>query len=182
MARYILWIFPLFLALELYVLVLVAAELGVLATIGLMLLSMAAGLFLLRLHGASLIMKLQQNIMQDAVPDSPFFDGLCLMAAGWLFLFPGFVSDFIALLLLLPFVRRAMLALLAGRVGKNKFSQTGRETVYTRTGYMDETGRMVWKESTTVSDRGQKTDQERSPDTVIIDCDAEDVTKQKKGE
>lgn len=177
MARYILWIFPLFFALELYVLVLVAAQVGALATIGLVLLSTAAGLFLLRLYGVSLAMKLQQSLMQGALPGASLFDGLCLMAAGWLFLLPGFVSDFIALLLLLPIVRRGMLALLAGYL-KDKGGSG--QTVHTRTGYMDEDGRMVWRETTTLSDDGQDSEQRRPGSTVIIDCDAEDVTKRDK--
>ena len=174
MGRYILWSIPLFFALELYVLVLVAAHAGVLATIALVLLSTAAGMFLLRLYGVSLAMKLQQSMAQGALPGSPLFDGLCLMASGWLFLLPGFVSDFIALLLLLPFVRRGMLALLAGYM-KGK-GATG-HTVHTQTGYMDENGRMVWKESTTVAEDAQELEQKRANSAVIIDCDVQDVTK-----
>lgn len=177
MARYILWIFPLFFALELYVLVLVAAQVGALATIGLVLLSTAAGLFLLRLYGVSLAMKLQQSLMQGALPGGSLFDGLCLMAAGWLFLLPGFVSDFIALLLLLPIVRRGMLALLSGYL---KDRGGAGQTVHTQTGYMDEDGHMVWKETTTLSDDEQESDPRRPSSTVIIDCDAEDVTKRDK--
>lgn len=177
MARYILWIFPLFFALELYVLVLVAAQVGALATIGLVLLSTAAGLFLLRLYGVSLAVKLQQSLMQGALPGGSLFDGLCLMAAGWLFLLPGFVSDFIALLLLLPIVRQGMLALLSGYL---KDRGSAGPTVHTQTGYMDEDGRMVWKETTTLSDDEQESGPQRPGSTVIIDCDAEDVTKRDK--
>jgi len=40
----------------------------------------------------------------------PLFDGLCLLIAGFLFLFPGFISDFIAIPFLIPVFRHWLYA------------------------------------------------------------------------
>ncbi len=178
MPRMIVWIIPGFFVLELYVLVMVASHVGVLATMGLLLLSCAAGMLLLRVYGLSMSMKMRQDLMQGVLPENPLINGLCLTAAAFLFMFPGFVSDFIAVLLLLPAVRRWLLALLLSRMGDGR----GGATVHTQTGYMDEQGRMVWRDSSDESWREPGPQDPQSKGSVIIDCDAKDVTKQDKKE
>ena len=50
------------------------------------------------------------------MPVAAGFDSLCLLVAGGLFILPGFVSDALALLLLLPPVRLGLRVLLARRL------------------------------------------------------------------
>lgn len=100
----------LFPALELWVLILVGKEIGALAAIALVALSTVAGLVLLRLRGLHIARGMQAELASGRIPSNPIADTFCLMAAGCLFLFPGFVSDALAVLLLIPFVRRALLA------------------------------------------------------------------------
>lgn len=175
MPRMLVWIIPGFFVLELYVLVMVASHVGVLATMGLLLLSCVAGMLLLRIYGLSMSMKMRQNLMQGVLPENPLINGLCLTLAAFLFMFPGFVSDFIAVLLLLPAVRRGLLAFFLSRMNVQ-----GGATMHTQTGYMDENGRMVWKDSSDESWRETEQQNPKNQGSVIIDCDAKDVTEQDK--
>jgi UPF0716 protein FxsA len=84
----------------------VAGLIGPWPVFGLTLLSMAAGAALLRMQGWRLMAALRDPAAD--MPGREIFDGLCLAVAGFLFIVPGFFSDFIALLLLVPQMRRVV--------------------------------------------------------------------------
>lgn len=178
--------FILFPALELYVLILVGSEIGALATIGLVFLSMMAGLALLKARGAHLLARFQEGAAQGRIPPNPVFDTLCLMAAGWLFIFPGFVSDAIALALLLPVTRQGLVYLLKRFMASHGFAGT----VHTQTAYRDSEGNVTWT-CTTVNDPppqsgrlsgGYAGEGRRNPGQVIIDCDVEETSPEDASE
>ena len=116
MHRFIPWLILLFPALELWVLIKVGKEVGALATVALVILAMFVGLWLLRLRSARIAKNMQMELASGHIPSTPIVDTFCLMIAGWLFVFPGFVSDILAVLLLIPFVRKALFALLAAKL------------------------------------------------------------------
>jgi UPF0716 protein FxsA len=160
MGRYLLWTIPLFPVLELYILIQVGTELGVLTTVALVLLATAAGFFLLHLCGAGLTITLRKNLAQGQLSAGPLFDGFCLMVAGWLFLFPGLLSDFIALLLLLPPIRYCLLRLLS-TYGKHLGNTD--PTIHIQTVYRDRNERIIRQDGS-------------RPHAVIIDVDVEEAS------
>ena len=91
--------------LEIAVFIQVGEAIGLLATIALFLAARAAGLILLRAAGFSALIRTQRQVNQGIVPVREGFDALCLVLAGFLLLLPGFVTDVLALLLILPPVR-----------------------------------------------------------------------------
>ena len=91
--------------LEIAVFIQVGEAIGLLATIALFLAAGAAGLILLRAEGFSVLIRTQRQVNQGIVPVREGFDALCLVLAGFLLLLPGFVTDVLALLLILPPVR-----------------------------------------------------------------------------
>lgn len=94
--------------------VIVGRWLGVLATLGLVVLAAAAGMAVLRRTGLKVLtgrgLGSRANSQAEAIGD-----GLLLAIAGVLLLIPGFVGDVIALVLLLPPVRKLILSVLAKR-------------------------------------------------------------------
>lgn len=69
------------------------------------------GFSLLRASARSLMPKPPDNVQNGGnAPDQSAFDGLCLMIAGFLFIFPGFISDFLALPFLIGPVRHYLFA------------------------------------------------------------------------
>ncbi len=163
----------LFPVLELYVLITVGGRIGALNTIALVILSTMAGLALLRLRGARILSRFQEEAARGCVPSSPLMDTLGLMAAGWLFLFPGFVSDILALLLLIPATRHGLASLLRRRMESGLF----RGTVHTHYARRDENGNVTWTCSTTSESLDRQ--EIASRNNVIIDCEPEHSGKNK---
>ena len=90
---------------ELAVLIVVGHAIGVLATIGLLILSSLVGTALLRREGARTLGAFVEALRARRPPHRELLDGMLITAAGVLVVVPGFVSDFLGLLLLLPPIR-----------------------------------------------------------------------------
>lgn len=103
---------------ELYVIVQVAGELGVLATIVLVMVVSAAGAWLCKREGLSLFRRIQGEVGAGRVPTTSLVDGFLVLFAGALLLTPGFVTDALGLLLLLPPFRVGVRALLVRRFAR----------------------------------------------------------------
>lgn len=87
---------------ELYVIVQVAGGIGVLETIGLLIVVSVVGAWLVKREGMSVLRKVQQELGQGNVPTKQLVDGALILFAGALMLTPGFVTDSAGVLLLLP--------------------------------------------------------------------------------
>jgi UPF0716 protein FxsA len=88
--------------------ILVGKAIGVLATLGLVLFGMIAGSILLRRQGMATLMKVQAEVAAGRVPARPIAEGAVLAVAALLIIIPGFVSDIVGILLLIPPVREAL--------------------------------------------------------------------------
>jgi len=95
---------------EIAVFIQAGAVIGLWPTIGLVVVSAVAGTWLLRQQGLATLARAQQSLEQNQLPVTELFDGLCLLIAGVLLLTPGFVTDGIGLVLLIPAVRAVLRA------------------------------------------------------------------------
>jgi UPF0716 protein FxsA len=100
---------------ELYVFVQVAGWIGFWSALGLLILVSLGGLWLVKLAGLSALRRAQVQVANRQVPAASVADGLALLLAGLLLLFPGFVTAVAGLLLLLPPVRAGVRSLLTRR-------------------------------------------------------------------
>lgn len=104
---------------ELTVLVVVGRAIGVLATVGLLVLASLLGAVLLRREGGRALGAFVTALRTRRLPHRELFDGMLIAAAGILIVLPGFISDALGLLLLLPptraVARRWILRLAARR-------------------------------------------------------------------
>lgn len=96
--------------LEIATFVIVAAQIGVLRAFGLLLLAGLAGGVLLRQAGRSQMNRLRAALAEGTGRLEIKDLGLVYLLAGVLLLIPGFLTDILALLLLIPPVRRALAA------------------------------------------------------------------------
>lgn len=101
---------------EIAVFVLVGSQIGVLATIGLVLLTAASGAMLLRIQGFAIVSRLRSEIDAGRVPGRELASGVMILAAGLLLLTPGFITDTIGLLLFIPPLRERLWSFLSRRV------------------------------------------------------------------
>lgn len=99
--------------LELYVIVQVAGGIGVLNTIGLLILVSAVGAWLVKREGLGVLRRVQEQLDRGGLPHKEVLDGFLILGAGALLLTPGFLSDVIGILLLLPPVRAAIRGVVA---------------------------------------------------------------------
>jgi len=90
---------------ELYVLIKVGSFIGALPTIVLTLLTAALGIWLVRLQGLGVLARVGRSLAADELPALDLMDGALLLVAGLFLLLPGFVTDALGFLLLIPPVR-----------------------------------------------------------------------------
>ena len=98
---------------ELYVLLQVGQAIGVLPTIGLLILDSILGSMLMRSQGRVVWRRFNEAVAAGRVPAREVLDGVLVIFGGALLLTPGFATDVFGLVLLLPptraLVRRALL-------------------------------------------------------------------------
>lgn len=85
--------------------IIVGKEIGVLATLALIILSMVVGFTLLRIEGITLLAKMQKELADGRVPNRELAHGALLIFAAFLLIIPGFVTDIIGILLFIPQIR-----------------------------------------------------------------------------
>ena len=105
---------------ELYVLIQVGQVIGVLDTLGLLLLVSIVGAWLAKREGVGVLRRMQAAVNAGRVPGTELVDAFLILLAAALMLTPGFLTDIVAILLLLPpvraGVRRALRRRLARRI------------------------------------------------------------------
>ena len=99
--------------LEMYILIEVGSFIGALNTIGLVLLTALLGLILLRQQGFRTLLNARNKLMQAELPAEEIVTGIFLAIGGALLLTPGFVTDFIGFMCLLPFTSRLLISQIA---------------------------------------------------------------------
>ncbi len=96
--------------------ILVGEAIGVLPTLGLVLLGMAAGVLLLRRQGVATLMRLRAELATDRPSARPLAEGALLAFAALLILVPGFITDLVGILLYVPVIREFFWRGVRGRV------------------------------------------------------------------
>ncbi len=95
---------------EIYFLIEVGQEIGALTTILLCILTAAIGAILLKIQGILTLMRAREKLRLGEIPADNLLEGLILLVAAVLLLTPGFITDVIGFLCLVPSLR-SMLAL-----------------------------------------------------------------------
>ncbi|ALM52843.1 FxsA family protein [Halomonas huangheensis] len=109
-------IFTIFALLDFTVLFSVGSEIGLLPTVGLVLATGFIGLHLIRREGVATFARAQQRMANGEIPSSELLTGAALIFGGALLMAPGFLSDALGFMCLIPNARRLMGKLL-GKVG-----------------------------------------------------------------
>lgn len=91
--------------LEIAVFIRAGEAFGFWPTVGAIIATAVIGAALVRWQGISTLMKAQQAVAEHRFPVEEVFDGFCILFAGALLITPGFVTDTIGFLLLVPPLR-----------------------------------------------------------------------------
>ncbi|BDX02654.1 MAG: FxsA family protein [Marinomonas sp.] len=108
--RFALLLFILVPIVEMTVLIQVGSKIGALATVGLVFLTAIIGVTLIRKQGLETSLKAQEKMRRGELPAAEVAEGVMLIFAGLCLLIPGFVTDAIGALLLVPPLRKLFAA------------------------------------------------------------------------
>lgn len=110
---------------ELWLLIEIGGEIGVLPTVGLLLLAGVVGVQVLRYQGFSTLKRARQRLDQGELPGQELVEGLLLGLGGILLIMPGFLTDGVGLCLILPPSRRVAARWLLGSGRLQAFGREG---------------------------------------------------------
>lgn len=109
MLRILFFLFIIIPLLELWLLIEVGSGIGGLSTIALCLLTAALGGFLIRWQGMSTLLDAQKRMAHGEIPAGHGFHGLMIAFSGLMLFTPGFITDSIGFLLLVPPLRQLLI-------------------------------------------------------------------------
>lgn len=126
---FILFGIVLYIYFELSLLVSVGSAIGVFPMILLLITISFVGLWLVKLRGAYTFYRIRQDLASGKLPTEAVISSILFMFAGVLLIIPGFLSDILAILCVLPISRQFIQAMLVkffkNRVNFSAFSQGG---------------------------------------------------------
>lgn len=113
------WLFWLFLAIpiiEIALFIQVGGLIGLWPTLAIVILTAVAGTLLMRSQGAHAWIEIQRSFAEFRDPTRPLAHGVMILVAGMLLLTPGFFTDTLGLLLLIPGIRDLVMRQVSRRV------------------------------------------------------------------
>ena len=90
---------------ELFIIIWASAYIGLWSMIGLIILTGCIGATLARRQGLETVRRAQISMQNGQLPGEALIDGICILIGGLGLLMPGFITDIIGFILLLPFTR-----------------------------------------------------------------------------
>jgi UPF0716 protein FxsA len=108
----------LFVAAEIAAFAAVAAQIGFLWALGLLVLVSALGPFVVRRVGVGVMVHTQQRLARGEVPTRELLDGLVVLLAGVMICVPGFIGDALGLLLMISPVRHLLIRAAGHRMAR----------------------------------------------------------------
>ncbi len=103
---------------ELWLLIKIGGEIGILPTLALLVVDSILGAALARSQSRAAWERFNRALAAGRVPGREVFDGAMIILGGALLLTPGFITDVFALILLIPPTRSALRSLLVRSVSK----------------------------------------------------------------
>jgi len=112
-------------ATELYILIEVGQKIGGLTTIGIIILTGIIGAYLVKNQGFIILKKIQNDLNEGIMPGDNLIQGAIILAGGVFLLTPGFVTDIVGFILLIPvsrnIVKKYLLKWLKGKIKEGNF-------------------------------------------------------------
>ena len=95
---------------ELFVLIEVGQSIGALSTIALAIFTAVLGLYLLKQQGRDVASRINDALRHQVVPTVESMEALILLFCAILLITPGFITDIVGFLALIPVIRKAICA------------------------------------------------------------------------
>ena len=115
-------------ALEIFFMIKIGGKIGALNTVSLIFLTAIVGVFYARIQGIQTLRSGIVNLYQNKAPIYELLSGASIAFASLLLIVPGFFTDLIGFLLLIPFTRKILFKILI-----NKRSVEGKDSKINKT-------------------------------------------------
>ena len=92
-------------AFEIFLMIKIGAKIGALNTIALVFLTAIIGIYFAKIQGLQTLKSGMLNLYENKVPINELLSGASIAFAAMLLIFPGFFTDLVGFLLLVPFTR-----------------------------------------------------------------------------
>ncbi|MGB6607660.1 MAG: FxsA family protein [Atribacterota bacterium] len=107
---------------ELYILIEVGKRIGSLTTISIIIFTGILGAYLVKNQGFMILKKIQNDLNDGIMPGDSLIQGVIILAGGILLLTPGFVTDTVGFIFLIPVsrnvIKKYLLKWLKGKIEK----------------------------------------------------------------
>jgi UPF0716 protein FxsA len=106
--RFLPFLFLLLPIADITLLVKIGSIIGIFPTVALVLLAASAGSWLLRRQGLTTLDRVRESVARGELPATQLLEGVILLISAALFITPGFLTDLIAIIGLIPPLRRRL--------------------------------------------------------------------------
>jgi len=110
---------------ELYILIEVGKRIGSITTIGIIILTGIFGAYLVKNQGFTILRKIKNDLNAGIMPGDSLIQGVIILVGGILLLTPGFFTDILGLIFLIPLsrnvVKKYLLKWLKGKIREGNF-------------------------------------------------------------
>ena len=111
-------------ALEIFLMIKIGGNIGALNTIALIFLTAIIGIYYARIQGIQTLRSGLTNLYQNKLPVYEIVSGASIAFGSLMLIIPGFLTDLMGFLLLVPFTRRIILNI---TINKSKINKTEKE-------------------------------------------------------
>ena len=107
-------------AIEIYLMIKVGGVIGVLNTILLIFFTAITGVYFAKIAGLSTLRSGFNQLIKNEIPIYEIISGAALAFAAFLLILPGFLTDIVGFLLIIPVTRKFFIKLIATKYNKEK--------------------------------------------------------------
>ena len=102
-------------ALEIFLMIKIGGKIGALSTVSLIFLTAIIGIYFAKIEGIKTMRSGVMNLYQNKIPIYEMISGASIAIAALLLIIPGFFTDSIGFLLLIPFTRKILINFLVNK-------------------------------------------------------------------
>ena len=107
-------------AIEIYLMIKVGGIIGALNTILLIFFTAITGVYFAKIAGLSTLRSGFNQLVKNEIPMYEIISGAALAFAAFLLIFPGFLTDIVGFLLIIPITRKVFIKLIAAKFNTRK--------------------------------------------------------------
>ena len=109
--------------LEIYIMIKMGGKIGAINTVSLIFLTAIVGVYFAKLQGIQTLRSGMINLYQNKIPVYEILSGASIAIASLLLIIPGFFTDFMGFILLIPFTRRILFSIALKKSVKKNYKK-----------------------------------------------------------